>query len=115
MNRAVRIAAIVAVILSIRHSITHTSFDWGRRGGENRRKGRFQDQHCFLTIIVDTVDCQLCGISGCAGSIGGNASVSARVTRARRIYGQQAVPLGSGHGHMMILLDRHSIQRPRDL
>lgn len=88
MNRAVRIAAVVAVTLFIRRPITHASFDRGGKGEEDKREKRFQDQHSFLTIIVDTVDCQLHGISGCAGSIGGNTSISARVTRTRRIYGQ---------------------------
>lgn len=106
MNRVVRTAAVT---LSIKRPIMRASFDRRGKGKENKREERFQDQHSFLTIIVDTVDCQFRGISGCAGSIGGNTSVSARVTRTRRIYGQQAVPLGSGHGYSLILLDRHSI------
>lgn len=115
MYRDVKILAIHS-LHRMSNCIPRTFDRKGRGKDRVGREGRCQqNRHSFLTIMVDTVDCQLRGISGCTGGIGGNASVSARVTRIRRIYGQQAVPLGSGHRYSMTLLDRHSIQRPRDL
>lgn len=66
-------------------------------------------------MSIGTVHRQLRRVAGRAGCVRSDASVRARVTRAGRVDGQQAVPFRRGYGYPVTLVDGHFVQRPADL